>query len=80
MSTIKQEKKSLIKVLRFKSGLSQKELAEELEVSQATISYWENFELMPSRFHMEKLEKIARHYRVNLTVRKLINQYKGVEK
>lgn len=51
-----------LKELRVKSGLTQKELAERLWVTKATISYYEQSERTPSP---EMLVKIAREFHVS---------------
>lgn len=40
--------KELIKALRIKSGLTQKELSKKLEISQPRLSEWENGKYSPT--------------------------------
>ena len=75
MNVVNKPKKSLIKALRFHANLRQSELAEMLNVSQPTISYWENLEWKPSLVYMEKLVKIAVRHGFKLTVRRLQNEW-----
>jgi len=43
---------------RKKSGLTQIELAEKLDISQSTLSSWESGKLTPSMPHIEQMAKI----------------------
>lgn len=47
-----------LKISRIKSGLSAKAVAAELNVTQQTISYWENGHRQPSMENYIKLAKI----------------------
>lgn len=44
--------------LREKAGLSQKELAKKMQVSQQTISGWETDRSMPKPFQLSMLEEL----------------------
>ena len=47
--------------LRKKAKISQKELAEEIDVSQASIGYWERGQRTPS---IDAVQKIAKYFNV----------------
>ena len=47
--------------LRKKAKISQKELAEEIDVSQASIGYWERGQRAPS---IDAVQKIAKYFNV----------------
>lgn len=49
--------------LRHQMGLSQKELAEKLDVAQASINYWEKNQRVPS---VEAVQKIADFFGVSV--------------
>ena len=53
----------VLHTLRTKRGLSQKELAQSLEVAQASINYWEKGQRTPS---IEAAQKIADYFGVTL--------------
>jgi DNA-binding transcriptional regulator YiaG len=44
---------------RVKKGMSQRDLAEAVGVSNMTISHWENRINRPSDFHLEKLRELG---------------------
>ena len=46
-----------LKQIRVMNGLSQKELAEKLNVSFKTISHWENGDSEPNLFQLIELKK-----------------------
>ena len=48
--------KKTLRLLRIKAGMSQKELADALNISQAAVTNWERGESLPSS---DKLPKIA---------------------
>ncbi len=56
----------IIKDIRSRLGLSQMELAEQLEVTFATVNRWENDRSKPSSAAMQKLEDLCR--RCNLQI------------
>lgn len=51
-----------LEAARVNAGLSQKEVAEKLKVSNKTISNWENGKTFPS---VEKIEKICYLYGIS---------------
>jgi transcriptional regulator with XRE-family HTH domain len=51
-----------LKNLRTIDGLSQKRLAQEIELSQSTIAAWENGTRMPT---IETVGKVARYFNVS---------------
>lgn len=55
--------------LRKKAKISQKELAEEIDVSQASIGYWERGQRAPS---IDAVQKIAKYF--NVTTSYLVGQ------
>ena len=56
----------MIKDIRSRLGLSQMELAEQLEVTFATVNRWENGRSKPASAAMQKLEDLCR--RCNLQI------------
>ena len=52
----------LIKELRFKLGLTQKEMSEFLGVSFATLNRWENGHFNPTFKYKVKIMKICRDF------------------
>ena len=48
----------VIRAARIEKGLSQTELARELEVTQVTISYWENGLTIPPTKKLPKLAEV----------------------
>lgn len=54
--------------LRRENGLTQKELAEKIEVAQASINYWEKRQRMPS---LDAVQRLADYF--NVSVDYLIN-------
>ena len=56
---------NILKNLRMDKGLTQGELAKELNVAQSTIAMWERGERVPK--NIEMYEDIADFFNVNLT-------------
>ena len=54
--------KERIKSLRLEKGLGQNALAEAIDVSNASVSYWENGKQIPSA---EVIFKLAEYFRVS---------------
>ena len=50
-----------IRLLRTKKGIGQNQLAEDIQVSNASISYWENVKQEPSA---QAVYKLARYFDV----------------
>lgn len=55
--------KSVLKILRKANGLTQKELAEELQVPQSSVSVWESGKSEPN---IEGLKKLSDYYKVTI--------------
>ena len=51
-------------MLRKKSGLSQKQLADAIGVSQASVNYWEKGERTPS---IDMAQKIAKYFNIQIS-------------
>ena len=56
----------ILKNLRINSGLTQEELAKELNVGQSTIAMWERGERVPK--NIEMYEDIADFFNINLNM------------
>lgn len=52
-----------LRILRERTGLSQKEVAHALEIKQNTVSMWETSESMP---RADKLPKLAKLYNCSI--------------
>jgi transcriptional regulator with XRE-family HTH domain len=57
MATIEQALASTLQVLREKKGLSQSEVASQLDITQTAVSYWENGNRTPSPTYLSCLSK-----------------------
>ncbi len=66
--------KSIIKQIRKESLMSQKEFAEKLEVSFATVNRWENGKSTPSYEALRRLKKYCELYNINIDIRKLAEE------
>ena len=67
-------KGSLIKQIRRESLLSQKEFADKLEVSFATVNRWENGKSDPSYEALRRLKKYCELYNIDIDIKEVISK------